>query len=50
MPRFMVPRYYRVVASLTRTPTGKVRKAALREEGRTPDTWDHVAQGHTIAR
>jgi crotonobetaine/carnitine-CoA ligase len=40
MPRFMVPRFYRVTAAFPRTPTGKVRKIALREEGVTADTWD----------
>ena len=40
MPRFMVPRYFRVAAALPRTPTGKVRKIALREQGVTADTWD----------
>ena len=40
MPRFMVPRYLRVMATLPRTPTGKVQKALLREQGLTGDTWD----------
>ena len=50
MPRFMVPRFYRLVNALPRTPTGKVRKAALREEGLTPDAWDSVQAGHTVPR
>ena len=40
MPKFMVPRYFRLVPSLPRTPTGKVQKALLREQGVTADTWD----------
>jgi crotonobetaine/carnitine-CoA ligase len=40
LPRFMVPRYFRITAAFPRTPTGKVRKIALREHGLTADTWD----------
>ncbi len=40
MPRFMVPRYFRISAGFPRTPTGKIRKIALREQGVTADTWD----------
>lgn len=50
LPRFMVPRYYRLMASMPRTPTGKVRKVLLREQGLTSDTWDHVAVGLTVPR
>lgn len=50
MPRFMVPRYYRRVTTLPRTPTGKVRKVALREDGITEDTWDHVSNGLLVPR
>jgi carnitine-CoA ligase len=50
MAHFMVPRYVRVVAALPKTPTAKVRKAALREEGRTPDTWDREAAGIVLRR
>ncbi|MEK1939843.1 MAG: AMP-binding protein [Pseudomonas sp.] len=50
LPRFMVPRYYRCLTPMPRTPTGKVRKVALREEGLTSDTWDHVAQGLDVPR
>ncbi|NGO13692.1 ATP-dependent acyl-CoA ligase [Streptomyces sp. HC44] len=47
---FMLPRYIRTVSELPVTPTGKVRKEALREEGITPDTWDRQAAGITIRR
>ena len=50
MPRFMVPRYYRSIDELPRTPTGKVRKVALREQGVTATTWDHVTAGLKVPR
>lgn len=40
MPKFMVPRYFRLMPVLPRTPTGKVQKVLLREQGITADTWD----------
>jgi crotonobetaine/carnitine-CoA ligase len=43
MARFMLPRYIRFVHDLPKTPTSKVRKTVLRDEGITPDTWDHDA-------
>lgn len=45
MAHYMVPRYYRRVADLPRTESGKVRKDQLRDEGVTPDTWDREAHG-----
>ena len=45
MPYFMVPRYVRVLPELPKTPTAKVIKAELREEGITADTWDREAAG-----
>jgi crotonobetaine/carnitine-CoA ligase len=43
LPYFMVPRYLRVVDHLPKTPTERVRKVLLREEGVTADTWDRQA-------
>ena len=40
MAAFMVPRYIRVMAALPKTPTERVEKYKLREEGVTADTWD----------
>ncbi len=40
MPRYMIPRYIRVVPSFEKTETHRVVKGPLREEGVTPDTWD----------
>ncbi|GAB3158346.1 AMP-binding protein [Amycolatopsis stemonae] len=50
MPHFMVPRYYRLVDEFPATPTGKIRKAALREAGLTDDAWDAEAAGLTPTR
>jgi len=38
---FMRPRYIEVRADFPRTPTQRVQKFRLREEGVTPATWDH---------
>ena len=40
MPYFAVPRFVRLMASLPKTPTERVRKIELREEGITADTWE----------
>ncbi|MFC5523143.1 AMP-binding protein [Polaromonas jejuensis] len=40
MARFMVPRYIRFLQSLPKTPTDKVEKFRLLQEGITADTWD----------
>lgn len=40
MARFMVPRYIRFVPALPKTPTDKVEKFKLQQEGTTADTWD----------
>ncbi len=50
MPYFMVPRYIRFVAALPKTPTERVQKVPLREEGVTPDTFDREAAGIRIGR
>ncbi|WP_206420047.1 AMP-binding protein [Minwuia thermotolerans] len=55
MAHFMVPRYVRIVDELPRTPTMKVRKVVLREQGITTDTFDREAagmrvRGHRFAR
>ena len=44
MPRFMIPRYVRVVDDLPRNETtARVRKQHLRDEGITETTWDREA-------
>jgi crotonobetaine/carnitine-CoA ligase len=50
MPYFMVPRYIRFVGELPKTPTERVQKVKLREEGITADTFDREAAGITIKR
>jgi len=40
-----VPRYVRIMSELPKTPTAKIQKALLRQEGITPDTWDRLAAG-----
>jgi crotonobetaine/carnitine-CoA ligase len=45
LPRFMVPRYLRAMTALPLTPTGKVRKVELREDGITTDTFDAITAG-----
>ena len=40
VPRYMIPRFIRIVPELPKTPTHKVEKHALRHEGVTADTWE----------
>ena len=50
MPRFAVPRYLRVVAELPKTPSQRIQKFKLRDEGVTDDTFDRVAMGIEVPR
>ena len=50
MAHFMVPRYVRFMDALPKTPTNKVQKTRLREEGVTDDTWDREAAGIRLKR
>jgi crotonobetaine/carnitine-CoA ligase len=50
MPRYAVPRYVEVVAELDKTPSGKIRKQALRDAGITAGTWDRESVGYTVRR
>jgi crotonobetaine/carnitine-CoA ligase len=50
LPHFMMPRFIRFLDDLPRTPTQKVQKHLLRDEGRTPDTWDGMAAGMRFKR
>jgi len=45
LAHFMVPRYFRFVESLPKTPTQKTEKHRLREEGITGDTLDREMLG-----
>ena len=46
----MIPRYIRVLPELPKTPTQKVLKHVLREQGLTQDTWDRERAGIVVAR
>ncbi|MFV0463514.1 MAG: AMP-binding protein [Nostocoides sp.] len=50
LPRFAVPRYVRLVTSLPKTPSERVKKYALRADGVTGDTVDREALGLQIAK
>lgn len=50
MPYFMAPRYIRVLDDLPKTPTQKVQKHLLRDEGVTQDTFDREKAGIHIRR
>jgi len=50
MPYFMVPRYIRTLEKLPRTPTHKVRKVELRQQGVTQDTWDCILAGLKVTK
>ena len=50
MAYFMVPRYIRFVDSFPKTPTLRVEKYKLRQEGVTPDTWDREKTGYKLRR
>jgi crotonobetaine/carnitine-CoA ligase len=42
VPAFAIPRFVRFVAALPKTPSEKVRKGALRDDGITADTHDRT--------
>jgi crotonobetaine/carnitine-CoA ligase len=50
MPHYMVPRYVRVMPSLPKTPTNKIRKVEIRQQGITADCWDRVAHKVEVRR
>jgi crotonobetaine/carnitine-CoA ligase len=49
-PRFMIPRYIEFVDELPRTPTLKVRKAALRDQPLGAGVWDREQSGIVLPR
>jgi crotonobetaine/carnitine-CoA ligase len=49
-PHFFVPRYLDFVDSLPYTPTQKVQKYQLREQGNSADTWDRKLAGFEVSR
>ena len=50
LPYFAVPRYFEFRPDLPRSPTGKVLKYILRDEGCTPATWDRERAGIQIVK
>jgi len=50
LPHFAVPRYIEFRAELPKNPTGRVLKFQLRDEGRTPATWDREEAGIAVRR
>ena len=50
MPYFMVPRYFRCVAAMPRTPTGKTQKSVLRAGSAPESLWDAAAHGFAPTR
>ena len=47
---FMIPRYVEFKEDLPRTPTGKVEKYKLKEEGITSRSWDREKVGYKLKR
>ena len=50
MAYFMVPRYVRFMSELPKTPTLRVQKVELRNQGLTDDTWDREKAGYRVRR
>jgi len=48
LPYYMVPRYIEFLDALPRTPTNKIKKAEMRAEGMTENTWDRQAAGVSV--
>lgn len=48
VPHFMLPRYVRILEQLPLTPTAKVRKQALRDDGISATCWDREAAGYRV--
>ncbi len=50
MAHFAVPRFVRWVDELPKTPSERVQKFKLREQGITPNTWDRDQAGYIVPR
>lgn len=48
MPQFAIPRYIRFMDHLPKTPTERVRKVELREQGVAPGTYDRGMEGAVV--
>ena len=50
LPHFAVPRFVRTMDSLPKTPTGKIKKHELRNDGLSADVWDRNVHGIEVRR
>lgn len=50
LAHFAVPRYVRFMEELPKTPSQRIEKYRLRDEGVTPDTWDREEHGFVVRR
>ena len=50
MASFMVPRFVEFRPSLPKTPTARVEKYRLRQDGLSPGTWDREQAGYRLQR
>lgn len=50
LPHFAVPRYVRFLDALPKTPSQRIEKYRLREEGVTEDTWDREEHDFVVRR
>ena len=50
LPHYAVPRYVRIADELPKTPSQRIEKYLLRDEGLTPDTWDREDHGYEVRR
>ena len=50
LPHYAVPRYVRFLDELPKTPSQRIEKYRLREEGLVPGTWDREEHGYEVHR
>jgi carnitine-CoA ligase len=50
LAHFAVPRYVRVLDALPKTPSQRIQKFKLRDDGITDDTWDRDSVGYRVRR
>src|SRR5690606_38441233 len=50
VPHFAVPRYVRIVEQVPKTPSQRIEKYKLRQEGITSDTWGRETVGYNVLR
>jgi crotonobetaine/carnitine-CoA ligase len=50
LPSYMVPRYFELIDTIPKTPTGKAQKFMLLDRGNSASTWDRAANGFAVTR